>query len=180
MREITVDFAAEEETDEWPDLVIHRVEEEEEEETPIPIHQQEILQKFAPKEANKESAEPVQEELTDEFLSSLESNLHEYADTAFDEKALEIQKGESGEGVVMDALEDVQTQSPQAAMHQLQQPVNQRANGKIEQSSKGLERVCAGEADKEAVAKAVAAQKKKKEKIHFSFCRFAHKAGEKK
>lgn len=167
MREITVDFAAEEETDEWPDLVIHRVEEEEEEETPIPIHQQEILQKFAPKEANMESAEPVQEELTNEFLSSLESNLHEYADTAFDEKALEIQKAESGEGVVMDALEDVQTQSPQAAMHQLQQPVNQRANGKVEQSSTGLERVCAGEADKEAVAKAVAAQKKKKKKYIF-------------
>lgn len=165
MREITVDFAAEEETDEWADLVIHR--EEEEKETSLPIHQQEILQKFAPKVDKKEATEPAQEELTDEFLSSLESNLHEYADTAFDEKALEIQKGESGEGVVMDALEDTQIQSPLVAMHQLQQPVKQSGNGKIEQGSAVLERVSACEADKETVAKAVAVQKKKKKKYIF-------------
>lgn len=170
MKEISVDLAGEEETDEWPDLIIHRAEPEETEEVeeaPLPIHQQEILQKFADKEEKKESEEPVQEELTDEFLTSLESSLHEYADTAFNDKALEIQKGGSGEGVVMDAVEDAQTQSPQAVMHQLQQPVKERANGRTENGSTGLERVSAGEADKEAVAKAVAAQKKKKKKYIF-------------
>lgn len=176
MKEITVDFSAEKELeeeqteeDEWSDLVIHRAnqEETEEEETPLPIHQQEILQKFAAEEAKKESEEPVQEELTDEFLTSLESNLHEYADTAFDDKALSIEKGESGQGVVMDAMEDAQTQSPEAAMYQLQQPVKENNGDRKENVSSGLERVSAGEADKEAVAKAAAAKKKKKKKYVF-------------
>lgn len=174
MREITVDFASEaeeedaEEVDEWADLVIHRAEEEEtEEEEPLPIHQQEILQKFAAEEAKKESEEPVQEELTDEFLTSLENNLHEYADTAFDDKALEIQKGESGEGIVMDAVEEDQTQSPQAVMHQLQQPIGERTAERRENGAGGLDRVSASEADKEEVTKAVAAQKKKKKKYIF-------------
>lgn len=172
MREITVDFSAEsqenEEADELADLVIHRAKSEEtvnEEETLLPIHQQEILQKFAAEEGKKELQEPEQEVLTDEFLTSLESNLHEYADTAFDDKVLEIQKEETGKGIVMDAVEEAQTQSPQAVMYQLQQPIKETAAKTTENGASALERVSASEADKEAVVKAVAAQKKKKKYI---------------
>lgn len=174
MKEITVDFSAEEEVkeevDEWSDLVIHRAEPEEaatEEEATLPIHQQEILQKFAEEEVKRASKEPVQEKLTDEFLTSLESNLHEYADAEFDEKTLEIQKGENGEGVVMDAVEEVQTQSPHAVMHQLQRSIRETAIKQSESGASMLEWVSADEADKEVVTKAVTTQKKKKRKYVF-------------
>ncbi|MEE0347623.1 MAG: DNA translocase FtsK [Lachnospiraceae bacterium] len=124
MREITGDLqeeAAEKPKDEneedfLSDLVIHRADEafgdrEREEkdsfDIQIPLYEQEIQPEFQ---------EPQKTE-SDKFMEEVENSLRGFADE------FEIQKGEDGEGIVMDAVDEQEMVSPTQAISQLAAPI---------------------------------------------------------
>lgn len=140
MKEITIDESeeaseeveaeienGEEETevDPFAHLVIQREDEQAELDTEsleeMPIHQQEIQQKFAEKEDV--------EDFTDFTVQLDAEDMSEMQD-------FDIQKGETGEGIVMDAVEDATLQSPEAIMRQLKEPVAKGSGTSKKQTSK--------------------------------------------
>ena len=101
------------EEDPFAHLVIQRADEQAELDTEsleeIPIHQQELEQKFAKKEESIEDFTDFTVQLDAEDISQMQD--------------FDIQKGETGEGIVMDAVGEETLQSPEAVMRQLKEPV---------------------------------------------------------
>lgn len=116
----------ESESDPFAHLVIQRADEQAELDTKsleeMPIHQQELQQKFAEEEENAEDFTDFTVQLDAEDMSEMQD--------------FDIQKGETGEGIVMDAVEDATLQSPEAVMRQLKEPVAKGNGTSKKQTSK--------------------------------------------
>lgn len=188
----TQESEKDEQVDQWDQLIIHRMEgsagnesngpiqeeiavEQLTKDEPLPIHQQEILQKFAREDEEvfvdtKAMDEPEETkernvEINEDFFDNLEANLHEYADSSFDNATFEIQKGEGGAGVVMDGMEEEVYQSPLEAMKQLSEPVQNRtvqSEGRVTSHEQGFVKTVAPQEKVSPVAPAPKKPQKKK------------------
>lgn len=114
------------EVDPFAHLVIQREDEQAELDTEsleeMPIHQQELQQKFAEEEEKAEDFTDFTVQLDAEDMPEMQD--------------FDIQKGETGEGIVMDAVEDATLQSPEAIMRQLKEPVAKGSGTSKKQTSK--------------------------------------------
>ncbi|MBQ5560103.1 MAG: DNA translocase FtsK [Lachnospiraceae bacterium] len=94
----------------------------------VPIHQQELLNKFsnveerAMTEIASETGSNLPQKSEDDFFMAMENNLKEYVDSDFTDDVFEIKKENDGEGVVMDGVDEENYQLPEEAIRQLQQP----------------------------------------------------------
>ena len=160
-----------EEPEAYPNIVIHREEQEPEKEAvdDIPIHQQELLQKFS----------DMEEVLPDEdtaFMEDMEEGLQEFASAFAPEK-------EEGEGVVLDAMETAQEQNPDDVISQLSQ-TGQKENVQPQRQVKSQETSAPSaqsqsEPQPQPVVKTTPAKKKKKKYV-FPTAALLTKSGQEK